>query len=205
MLAAAAAGALAAPGRPQAQALLSTARCPAVLPASPCYLGEAILKPTAALSAPPAFFMHDSGAFIFDDVVQCYLDAVGDSKGASGRANDLDSHVSPNISEHEIEYWLLWKLRTHPARTTSEANATLHFVSTPLVTSYQASLLPGAPCGTKYDHANRTAALAANLAALPSYKANSGRNFVLTADTFALSEVRDPPPSRRARTSYRRP
>ena len=166
-----------------------SASCPAIWPPiSPCEVAPArlaALNPGENENSPiPSFFLHHEGAFDLDDRVQCFLQAVGNPNGTQ-----LDLHIPPSLAEIEIDFPLILKLRDHPSRTDYSPDANYNIIGSAFVTSYQAALLPGSPCGTLDDHYKRTQSIAESLRDMPSFNRASGRDFVLNVATLAINQA----------------
>jgi len=128
------------------------------------------------------FFLHDDGAFNFDEVAACLLES--DSPLS---VDDVDLKVMPNEAEHLTDLWLLKKLRDHPSRTMNLADASLHVVGAPLFASFVAS--SKGRCGLEADHAFRASGVAAALEALPAFQRCNGCDFLFINSSPAFRQI----------------
>ncbi len=103
--------------------------------------------------------------------------------------------MTPDLAEHMVDWWLLGRLRTHPARVDTPDEAQVLVIGTPFSTAFRAhngvvwsndAQVAGGPlgCGDTSDYYARTSAIAAYIRELPYWKACGKRFLVLNSFYF---------------------
>ena len=144
----------------------------------------------------PSFYLHDSGPYNLSDSVHCLLNATG----LRADVDAFDERLVPDSAEHMVDWWLLKRFESHPARVFDPNKAQLHVIGSPLTAAYRAhrgfTWKPleyglGGPfgCGDMRAFYMRTAAIARHLKATPWWKQFGGKNFLMLNSFYYLNDV----------------
>ena len=86
------------------------------------------------VSALPSFYLYEDGPFNFTESVECLMQSLGLNK----EVDSFDDKVTPDLAEHMVDWWLLGRLRTHPARVDTPDEAQVLVIGTPFSTAFRA-------------------------------------------------------------------
>eukprot|EP00927_Polykrikos_kofoidii_P085813 TRINITY_DN9422_c0_g1_i1.p1 TRINITY_DN9422_c0_g1~~TRINITY_DN9422_c0_g1_i1.p1 ORF type:complete len:702 (+),score=81.13 TRINITY_DN9422_c0_g1_i1:88-2193(+) len=133
------------------------------------------------------FFLHESDAFNFSEVVSCFLS----QKGITHNMSNIDEQVPANVAEHLGDLKLLESLKTHPLRTWDEDTADLHIIGSAITVSFLATR-SGIGCGSSSDHIRRMRILRRTLEAMPSFSRSGGSNFFIFTTHYLVPHIYTP-------------
>ena len=154
------------------------------------------------------FYLHETNAFNMSDSLACIRQIAEAADG------DDPVTLGANVAEHMTDVHLIERLREHPLRVHDPAQARLHVIGAPLVSTFHflwhvnelRKLMSGAStphpalkrleacgkAGTLDYHRVRAREMAAALRALPAFKEHSGRNFLALGTSYLAAQALGP-------------